>query len=51
MGKSLREISEMEDRPNEDTVYAWLAKHKYFSEKYRLAGEHRTNKIPDEAGI
>ncbi len=47
-GRSIRKISEMEDMPCEDTIYAWLAKHDYFSEKYRAAVEHRTNKFMEE---
>lgn len=47
-GKSIRKISEMEDMPCEDTIYTWLAKHSYFSEKYRVAAEHRTNRFMEE---
>ena len=30
--------------PCEDSIYTWLAKYAYFSEKYRAAVEHRTNR-------
>lgn len=48
MGKSIRKISEMDDMPCEDSIYTWLAKHPYFSEKYRVAAEHRTNRFMEE---
>ena len=29
--------------PSEDSIYTWLSKHTCFSEKYRVAAEHRTD--------
>jgi hypothetical protein len=51
MGKSIRKISEMEDMPCEDSIYTWLAKYAYFSEKYRAAVEHRTNRYMEDQQI
>ncbi|WP_064830972.1 hypothetical protein [Rhizobium phaseoli] len=47
-GLSVRKIGDMEDMPCEDTIYTWLAKHEYFSEKYEKACQHRTDKFMEE---
>lgn len=40
-GMSVRRICEITSMPSEDTVYKWLAKHSYFSEKYEEAVKRR----------
>jgi hypothetical protein len=47
-GLSVRKISELDGLPSEDTIYAWLARYPYFSEKYTQAVQHRTNKYLEE---
>lgn len=47
-GMSMRKICELDAMPVEDTVYSWLAKYPYFSEKYTEAVQHRTNKYLEE---
>lgn len=47
-GMSVRKIGMKEDRPCEDTIYTWLAKHSEFSEKYERAVQHRTTRYMDE---
>ncbi|MBP2564522.1 hypothetical protein CFBP5875_04625 [Agrobacterium pusense] len=47
-GLSVRKIGDMDDMPCEDTIYTWLSKYEYFSEKYEKACQHRTTKFMEE---
>jgi len=47
-GHSVRKIADTDVMPTESTIYLWLSKFPYFSEKYGAAVQHRTNKYMEE---